>query len=214
MRKSLAEEMGVDPAPETQALHLLMLRNQPLPDLDAPAVAIVKSFDPSFVGRAEELEWLVSRWETAARGVPGFSLIVGEAGIGKTRLASEVAEMVRTTGGRVVQARCYEAERSLFLQPLADVVRSLALAGDPDTLRELAGEWAPNLSALVPEIDLVLRPHSYQPSTPEIERGEPLRRSFLFFARRANVLRCCCLLMTCTMQDHRLLSGCTLVFVD
>ena len=174
VRKRLAEEMGVDPAPETQALHLLMLRNQPLPDPDAPAAAIVKSFDPSFVGRADELERLVSRWEAAARGVPGFNLIVGEAGIGKTRLASELAEVVRATGGRVVQARCYEAERSLFLQPLADVVRSLALAGDPDTLRELAGEWAPNLSALVPEIDLVLRPHSYQPSTPEIER----RRTF------------------------------------
>ncbi len=174
LRTHLADEMGVDPAPETQALHLRMLRNQPLPDLVAPAAAIAKSFDPSFVGRAEELEWLVSRWENAARAVPLFTLIVGEAGIGKTRLASEVAEVVRTTGARVVQARCYEAERSLFLQPLADVVRSLALAGDPDTLRELAGEWAPNLSALVPEIDLVLRPHSYQPSTPEIER----RRTF------------------------------------
>ncbi|MPZ92384.1 MAG: AAA family ATPase [Actinobacteria bacterium] len=174
LRTHLSEDLGVDPAPETQALHLRMLRNQPLPELDAPAAAIDKSFDPSFVGRAEELEWLVSRWEEAARAAPSFTLIVGEAGIGKTRLASEVAEVVRTTGGRVVQARCYEAERSLFLQPLADVVRSLALTGDPDTLRELAGEWAPNLSALVPEIDLVLRPHSYQPATPEIER----RRTF------------------------------------
>ena len=174
LRTHLAEEMGVDPAPETQALHLRMLRNQPLPNPDATVVAHGKSYDPSFVGRAEEFEWLETRWETAARAVPVFNLIIGEAGIGKTRLASEVAEVVRTTGGRVVEARCYEAERSLFLQPLADLVRSLALAGDPDTLRELAGEWAPNLSALVPEIDLVLRPHSYQPSTPEIER----RRTF------------------------------------
>ena len=174
LRTHLAEEMGVDPAPETQALHMLMLRNQPLPDLDAPAAPIETTFDPSFVGRAEELEWLVSRWEEAARAATSFTLIVGEAGIGKTRLASEAAKVVRTTGGRVVQTRCYEAERSLFLQPLADVVRSLALTGNPDTLRELAGEWAPNLSALVPEIDLVLRPHSYQPSTPEIER----RRTF------------------------------------
>jgi DNA-binding SARP family transcriptional activator/tetratricopeptide (TPR) repeat protein len=174
LRQNLAAEMGVDPAPETQALHLLLLRNQPLPDLDAPTGGVGKPFDPGFVGRSEELEWLVTRWEAAAGAKPVFNLIVGEAGIGKTRLASEVAEIVRTTGGRVVQARCYEAERSLFLQPLADVVRSLALAGDPDTLRELAGEWAASLSALVPEIDLVLRPHSYQPSAPEIER----RRTF------------------------------------
>ena len=174
LRSHLAEEMGVDPAPETQALYLLMLRNQPLPPLAAPAPAIRKSFDPSFVGRAVELDWLVSRWEETARAAPTFALIVGEAGIGKTRLASEVAKIARTTGGRVVQARCYEAERSLFLQPLADVIRSLALTGDPDTLREIAGEWAPNLSALVPEIDRVLRPRSYQLSSPEIER----RRTF------------------------------------
>ena len=173
LRRYLAEAMGVDPAPETQAIHLRMLRNQPPPDLHAP-VAIDRPFDPSFVGRSEELGRLVSRWEGAARADPSFTLIVGEAGIGKTRLATELAEVVRTTGGRVVQARCYEAERSLFLQPLADVARSLALSADPGTLRELAGEWAANLSALVPEIDQVLRPHSYQPSTPEIER----RRSF------------------------------------
>jgi DNA-binding SARP family transcriptional activator/tetratricopeptide (TPR) repeat protein len=171
LRTRLAEEMGVDPAPETQALHVRLLRNEPLPGLDAspPATRDI-SFDPSFVGRNDEMKWLVSRWERAARGTTVFPLVVGEAGIGKTRLAAELAEFVRTTGGRVVRARCYEAERSLFLQPLADAVRSLAMTGDPDTLRELVGEWAPSLSSLVPEIEFVLRPRSYQPSTPEIQR--------------------------------------------
>jgi DNA-binding SARP family transcriptional activator len=170
LRKRLVDEMGVDPAPETQALHLRLLRNEPLPKLETPPVSRERSFDPSFVGRNDEMKWLVSRWEEAVRGTTAFTLVVGEAGIGKTRLATELAEVVRTTGGRVVQARCYEAERSLFLQPLADAVRSLVLAGDPDSLRELVGEWAPNLSSLVPEIELVLRPHSVRPSTPEIER--------------------------------------------
>jgi DNA-binding SARP family transcriptional activator len=182
LRTHLAEEIGVDPAPETQALHLLMLRNEPLPDLAMPSVGTGKPFDPSFVGRADELEALISQWQKAARSEACLSLIVGEAGIGKTRLASEVAEVVRTTGGRVVQARCYEAEHSLFLQPLADVVRSLALTGTPDALRELAGEWAPNLALLVPEIDVVLRTHSYQRSTPEIER----RRTFEAIASLLN----------------------------
>ena len=51
-------------------------------------------------------------------------LIVGEAGIGKTRLAAEAVAAAESTGGRVLQARCYAAERSLFLQPMVD-----ALAG-------------------------------------------------------------------------------------
>jgi predicted ATPase len=59
-------------------------------------------------------------------------LIAGEAGIGKTRLAQAVAELAGATGGMVVQARCYEAERSQFLQPLAEAVRAAALALPPD----------------------------------------------------------------------------------
>jgi MoxR-like ATPase len=45
-------------------------------------------------------------------------LIVGEAGIGKTRLAEALAAEVAAAGAMVLPARCYETERSLFLQPV------------------------------------------------------------------------------------------------
>ena len=49
-------------------------------------------------------------------------MVVGESGIGKTSLAEELATEVAATGGRVLRARCYEAERSLFLQPFVDAL--------------------------------------------------------------------------------------------
>jgi hypothetical protein len=47
-------------------------------------------------------------------------LLAGEGGIGKTRLAAEMAAMADATGGLALQSRCYASERSLFLQPFVD----------------------------------------------------------------------------------------------
>ena len=52
-------------------------------------------------------------------------LVVGEAGIGKTRIVEELGADVRSSGGIVAEARCYEAEESLFLQPIVEVLRAV-----------------------------------------------------------------------------------------
>jgi DNA-binding SARP family transcriptional activator len=95
LRATLADELGTDPAPETQALHLSILRGAPA----APN-------DGGFVGREGELGDLAGAWAEAVGGRPGLVLIGGEAGIGKTRLAQAVAELAGATGGLVAQARC------------------------------------------------------------------------------------------------------------
>jgi DNA-binding SARP family transcriptional activator len=95
LRATLADELGTDPAPETQALHLSILRGAPA----APN-------DGGFVGREGELGDLAGAWAGAVGGRPGLVLIGGEAGIGKTRLAQAVAELAGATGGLVAQARC------------------------------------------------------------------------------------------------------------
>ena len=178
LRRVLADELGADPDPETQALHLAILREESTPGT-APTPAgsgavLVEASDPGFVGREEELGLLAGLWRDAARGHPSLVLLAGEAGIGKTRLAAEVVRLAETTGGAVAQSRCYEAERSLFLQPVADAIRSIVLTAQPDVLREVAGLWAGTLAELVPEIGVILRPHGYERANPEIER----RRSF------------------------------------
>ena len=56
------------------------------------------------VGRDEELHWLSGTWRTCRRGRGRVVFVSGPAGIGKTRLAGEVAELVRAGGGDVVRS--------------------------------------------------------------------------------------------------------------
>jgi len=101
-------------------------------------------------------------------------LVLGEAGIGKTRLVEAVAELAGATGGLVVQARCYEAERSLFLQPVAEAVRAAALALPPGRVAAAAGDAAGTLAELVPDLRRLLDLPGYERAPAELQR----RRSF------------------------------------
>ena len=127
LRTALVEELGVDPAPETRAVHLALLTETPLtrttaaPSLTTPATAPA---GPALAGRAAEVDRLAAAWAAATAGRPTLLLVAGEGGIGKTRLAAELALTVEATGGRVLAARCYAGERSLFLQPLVDALDS------------------------------------------------------------------------------------------
>jgi predicted ATPase len=75
-------------------------------------------------GRARELAMLDAALERAANaGQPELLVVEGEAGIGKSRLLQTWAAAARATGVLALKARCDELERSLPLQPLADVLR-------------------------------------------------------------------------------------------
>ncbi len=78
------------------------------------------------VGREPELAFLAEGWEAARSDGCHLLLISGEAGVGKTRLVQEFADQQRWQGARVLQGRCYEFERLLPYQPVAEALRSLA----------------------------------------------------------------------------------------
>ena len=42
-----------------------------------------------FVGRKTELDWLITKWNLAKEGEPQFVVLLGEPGLGKTRIALE-----------------------------------------------------------------------------------------------------------------------------
>ncbi|HTY70965.1 MAG TPA: BTAD domain-containing putative transcriptional regulator [Actinomycetes bacterium] len=186
LRHVLAEELGTDPAPETRQVFQDVLAERP-PEAEPPALDRVRVPVPAptsqaasarlaglpsqvIAGREEELARLRERWGRAVAGEPGLLLLCGEAGIGKTRLAGELVAMVRATGGSVLQARCYETESSLLLQPLVDALRPAILRSSPAALREIAGDRAATLALLVPEVADVLGPMPREVATPETER--------------------------------------------
>ena len=65
--------------------------------------------DPaSFVGRASERIALREQWRLARAGHVLVVFVTGEAGMGKSRLVSELAVEVHADGGRVLLGACYE----------------------------------------------------------------------------------------------------------
>jgi DNA-binding SARP family transcriptional activator/tetratricopeptide (TPR) repeat protein len=181
LRRVLADELGADPAPQTRALHQQVLTEPGLGGDDGEGDDRAQgqrrpgpSRREPLVGREEECAWLSARWGEAVAGRPGLVLVTGEPGIGKTRLVDEVADLAGRTGGTVLAARCYETERSLFLQPLVDALRPQLLRSSPAALRELAGDRAAPLALLFPELADVLAPAAPSPPerrSAEVERG-------------------------------------------
>ncbi|HXW52389.1 MAG TPA: AAA family ATPase [Candidatus Acidoferrales bacterium] len=152
-QRKLRAEMAVDAMPETTALHDLIVRNAPLTDVvppgspDAPARGQSLPALP-FVGRQAAMEQLRTLWNRAARGSPALAFIEGEAGIGKSRLAAELALRVESEGGRVLWGPTSFPE-SVPYQGLAEALRQAlplitALTIDPNALSAVA--------ALVPEL--------------------------------------------------------------
>ena len=91
-------------------------------------------------------------WTSCSRPVPPdtagpgrIAAIIGEAGIGKTRLAEAVVERIRARGGTVLAARAHVGERTIAYGPIVELLRS-AIAepgaverlGDPGVRSELA----------------------------------------------------------------------------
>jgi DNA-binding SARP family transcriptional activator/predicted negative regulator of RcsB-dependent stress response len=182
LRRRLSEELGVDPAPQTRDLHLAILREQdigPAGGRRAPTGKDAGSAGggqrgPTLVGREGEIRALRDAWDRAAGGQPELVMIVGEAGIGKTALAEFFAAEAAEDGGTVLRTRCYETERSLFLQPIVEAITPVVTSTPADKLRQMLGEHAPAVAALLPEAAAILgSPPSWRASL-EIER----RRAF------------------------------------
>jgi DNA-binding SARP family transcriptional activator len=156
LRARLAGELGVDPAPATRDLHVAILRGTVAPNADAvrPTVAVRAAAGDGrpVVGRTRELARLAAGWAAAAAGEVRLLLIVGETGVGKTLLADETVELARGTGAAVAYARCYPAERTLFLQPVVDALAKLVAGLAPAELARAAGDRAGALAALLPDV--------------------------------------------------------------
>jgi DNA-binding SARP family transcriptional activator/tetratricopeptide (TPR) repeat protein len=173
LRQHLAEQLGTDPTPQTRELHLAILREEnTVPGLTSSRAAVARRprsatleesgqlppAAPVLVGRDSEMATLRAAWQRAADREPSLVLIVGEAGIGKTTLAEVLAAEVMSYGAMVLRARCYETERSLFLQPIVEAVTPVVSRMTGASLRELLGGYAPVAAALLPAAAEALGP--------------------------------------------------------
>ncbi len=178
LRRNLADQLGADPAAVTYELYLAALHGEP----HVPETSNRPSEQLGLVGRDAEFAALREAWSDAVGGHGGRVLVTGEAGIGKTRLAYELAALATRTGGLVASGRCFEAERSLFAQAVVDALAELLVRLPVHQVRTVAAGHLSTLARLLPELHDVLG--GAEP-TDEAQPGEQERR----YAAIAGLLR-------------------------
>ncbi len=155
----LATDLGIEPEPDTVALaerirtlaprvHPHSRRSAPQPHRPDTSVAFLGSL---FAGRVSEYQSLVDSYERAAAGQPQLVLLRGEAGIGKTRLASRFLAWASAHGAELLQGGAFESGSHLPFQPLVEALR-LRLGREDSPGDMLDDVWLAPLSRLLPEL--------------------------------------------------------------
>jgi predicted ATPase len=136
-----------------------------------------------FVGREAELGALTADLDAAVGGRGGVVLLAGEPGIGKTRLAEELAAQATARGVLVLWGRCWEGEGAPAFWPWVQLVRAYVRAADPAGLRRDMGAGAAAIAQLVPALRERL------PDLPTLPPTEPEAARFRLFDSLASFLR-------------------------
>jgi DNA-binding SARP family transcriptional activator/tetratricopeptide (TPR) repeat protein len=150
----LRQELGAEPERETRALYEEVLRRPEAHSAprQTPTRGTVPIRETALVGREAEIVRLRHALDEASRGRGSVATIIGEAGIGKSRLVSELIANALEAGHRVLLGRSHESEQILPFAPWIDVFRGAELTGDPEILDGLAAPWRAEIARLVPEL--------------------------------------------------------------
>ncbi len=133
---TLQRELGAEPEEETRALYGEILRarsSRALQDeipTEGQRDRELSDVGPRLVGRAAEVAEIERALDDATDPRRIVVAIVGEAGVGKTRLLATLDAAGRERGARILIGHCYESSQVLPLGPWAE-----ALRGDAKFLR-------------------------------------------------------------------------------
>jgi class 3 adenylate cyclase len=122
---------------------------EPLAQSSVPLPSFLTDIGRIFVGRDGELDRLGQLWKEAMAGEHRVALLGGEPGVGKTRLAAELARKVHEEGATVLVGRCDE-DLGVPYQPFVEALRHFT-----DYASELGkrlGRYGGELARLVPDL--------------------------------------------------------------
>jgi DNA-binding CsgD family transcriptional regulator/tetratricopeptide (TPR) repeat protein len=105
---------------------------------------------PVLVGRDDEFRVLLDGLDRAADGDGGTFVVTGEAGVGKSRLVREVAQVAAARGLPVLTGRAVAGGAAVPFRPLAEAVMGWLRRSGGRDLAELRS-FRPALGPLVPE---------------------------------------------------------------
>lgn len=205
-RNVLAEELGADPSPLTQALHQRILNGEIEPVIvqerateqqaamvdGSSTISVASEPLPQqiqlpildqhlieiFVGREAEIAQITQRLQEVAAGKGQLLSLAGEAGVGKTRLAYQALKLAGEQGFTVLSAACQALEQQLPFAPLADTIGRYLYDLSDGALRGLPTASLTQLAQIVPSLRDRL-PDLAAPSTEGLLSAEENRQRLI-----------------------------------
>jgi len=158
-RTTLGEELGIEPGEDLRTLEQGILEQR----VDVGAllagrpprrtVRRTSSRPTALLGREREWSLIEDFLDGTADTIGGLLLLVGEPGIGKTRLLEETSGHVTAGGGVAVAGRAFEAEHGRPYGPWIDGLRGAPLAAVDERLLADLAPLLPELSDDAVELD-------------------------------------------------------------
>ncbi len=147
------------------------------------------SFAPSYpaasvlVGRDSERAALLALLEQSRQGTGKLVLIDGAAGVGKTRMAAEIAAEASRRGFLTFAGGCYDRSDPVPFIPFVEILETaMARARNPSVFRDALGDDAAELSRLVPHLRRLF------PDIPQPAELPPEQSRRLLFGAVAGIL--------------------------
>jgi transcriptional regulator with XRE-family HTH domain len=169
----LADALALDEASRRALIEAVPRASQP-----------VVSDGGGFIGRQDQMARLRAWLAQAVSGWGGIVTLVGEAGIGKTRVAREFSAGAAAQGAVVLWGRCFEGDWQPAYGPWVEAIGEYLAAQDAERVRRELGAGSPFVARILPELQASLpelpAPSSLSPSDERFRLFEAISR---FLAR-------------------------------
>ncbi|WP_201365205.1 helix-turn-helix transcriptional regulator [Dictyobacter formicarum] len=137
---------------------------------------------PILIGRHQQLEALIHLIKQACSGQGQTVLLAGEAGIGKSRLVTEVIarlpllqQQSEYSAVTIVKGRCFEPDHAYPYAPVLDALESVFASHSPEALATCVGPACPELIQLYPAFSSLWPACT---SAPALDADQEKRRLF------------------------------------
>jgi hypothetical protein len=145
-----------------------------------PAVLEISPFSladrTAFVGRESARSTIRAAIDQASNGHGSVVMLAGGPGVGKTRLAMEMAEYSSRAGFRYLVGHCYERDDRFPFLPFAEIIEAnLAEAPSLEDFRQRMGDNAAELAQVAPSLRRV-----YPDIPPPLDLNPAQQRRYLF----------------------------------
>ena len=116
-----------------------------------PRIGSERQIYSAMVGRDKELETLVGQTERLLEGSGGIINVIGEAGIGKSRLIAEYRKSKVLKKVALLEGRAISIGRNLSFHPIIDLLRNWARIGESDTPQVAFGKLKRSVKTVAAE---------------------------------------------------------------